>query len=366
MFAVGKVSAVAKGKRSPALFEVINRAQISGQEPRLQIPQWWRNTLEAAQGDPNLAPPPSPEGTVVRQEPAENEALKDPAPPPITEHPAIATPTLPIRPEPDWTQEEEEESHASESLDEAPQPGWTTESDPPTESSADVPSSIVRVSDGRIMFSLDLAGAVITVGVVILTLTASFVIGHHYGRGTGYELARQSLQDQAVDSVERARRMQPDGSVLALGNSDPSAGSVKASVVPARRPSAPSAPAVSKPSESESPAKVSRHLGWNYLLIQHCRGEDARNEAMKAERFICSQLPAENGQPPVTVEPHPDGGFMVLSTLGYASGDAVGKEAFRRFQESIVNVGKLYRQRGGGYDFRDAYAMKLSRIPKGR
>jgi len=374
---------VAKNKRSPALFEVINRAQTQGYDPRLQIPQWWRSNSEAAEADKNLAPPSSHDGAADRQGTEVVEVSQGPS---ADEANARSDPSgrePPSRPV-GWaaqasadllTADEQERADRGPAWERPPSDQQTQEvfdevagDDEavagPSGGTSGASTGLPRVLDGRVVFSLDPAQMVIAVGGILLLVAVGFVVGNK----VGYERARQGMQEQAVNSIEQARRMQPNGSVLSLGNQEVSAQSpvvrptAKKTVPPARTLEPPSPKSV----ETSAPSGVIRQVGWNYLLIQHFRGADALEEAVKAERFILSQVPAEGGPPPVTVEPHPEGGYMLLSTVGYSSGDVAGKEAFQRFQQWVVNVGKLYRQRGGGYDFRDAYAMKLSRLPNTR
>jgi hypothetical protein len=373
---------VAKGKRSPALFEVINRAQTQGHEPRLQIPQWWRNNREEAEADKNLGAPTShevtspdasvrhsgevqPSGQVASDE-VELSGISQAA---QTDEPSSRSIRRSPMDDVAWT-DEPEAPHAEPAVeDQNPEAiaGWVGAGPTDTAESASGDVGVAAQSaDGPVgfSFSLDAAGIVIAVGVVSLLIAAGFFAGNKLG----YDRGRQEMQAQVVDSVEQASKMRPDGSVLSVGNPEASVASAKA---PSLRKGAPPPPAsveptAPKPAEAPAPARVARQVGWNYLLIQHFRGSDAQEEAAKAERFICSQLPPVNGQPPVSVEPHPDGGYMLLSAVGYSSGDSAAKEAFHRFQQSIVNVGKLYRQRGGGYDFRNAYPMKLSRLSNSR
>jgi len=360
--AESEVVTVAKNKRSPALFEVINRAQTQGQEPRLEIPRWWRSNNEAAETDKNLSPPVPQEAngdrpTSTGAQPVEEQ--EEMSQQPIVEQ-EVAPSRIEIPPEPLPEEAPAEEAVWEEPAEVAPE---VTEPVVPPERPAE-PVGDAAPTEQHQGFSLDGAGMVVAGCIILLLIVVGFVAGNKFG----YDRARDGLKEQAVNGVDQARRMQPNGSVLSVNNQESSTnGTARSGSARKSAPASPSAPPAqtAKATESPSTPKVGRQIGWNYLLVQHFRGPDAQDEATRVERFVNAQITLESGLPTVTVEPHPDSGFMVLSTLGYSAGDSNAKEAFHRLQQAIVTIGKQYRQRGGGCDFRDAYAMKLTRVPAG-
>jgi hypothetical protein len=204
-------------------------------------------------------------------------------------------------------------------------------------------------------------------GLALVMLAGSFAVGQAIGKYNGFERGRMSVQEEVEDSIEQARGSIPDASVL-----NPSVNT--AAMIPAR-PAAPSGSARKTPvklsprarqAPQPSPTTVRRKVGWNYLVVQSFSGPDSAREAAKALRFIQTKYPAEYGPAPVTIEGREKGGHVLLSTIGYATGDNARKEAFVGLKEQIRRIGKLYSQQGGAYDFHDAYAMRLSKKPKRR
>lgn len=353
---------MAKGKRTPALFEIINRAQTRGQDPHLQVPGWWRSLSETAETDRNLAPPSAPEAEPAGFESDRAnydrvaEAVERAAAEVAIEDQLVA----------DFGEPAREASAAPTEEDASDKGGGVTDSAvfALLDSIRAAAGNVLRVQAGRVEFSLSLLGIVVGGGLGLIILSASFAWGHALGKAAGIQEARQALQEQAVDSVQAARRMQPDASVLDFSN--PGQRAYAARTAPAAGVPKDSPTVTARESGSAKPTGVVRRVGWNYLVIQNFRGSDAREEAARAERFILANLPAVNGQPPVSIEQLPDGSHILLSTIGYPPGDATRREALERVKEQIRQIGKLYRQRGGGYDFRDAYAMRLSHMPTRR
>ncbi|MBN1345844.1 MAG: hypothetical protein JXQ73_24345 [Phycisphaerae bacterium] len=338
---------MAKGKRTPALFEIINRAQVQGENPHLQVPGWWRNLSETAECDKNLAPPSSHEVAAAEAETAANydrvaEAVEEAASQVFEE--AIS----------EEASVYEDAEPTVMDYDTGPEVGGRT-----LGSVRSAVRTVIRLDSGRVEVSLGLIGVVISGGLLLLGLYGSFAWG--YVRGD--QAARAQMLGEAEDSVELARKMHPDASVLNPAQADysspssqapQSSGSVKAMAAMA----SPS-PSSAEASGTPSAAGGIRRVGWNYLVIQSFRGPDAKREATKAEQFVVANLPPIDGQPPVTVETV-DGGYVLLSTIGYPSGDDARRKALEEFKEQVQRVGKQYRERGSGYDFRDAYPRKLS------
>jgi hypothetical protein len=360
-----EVDAVAKGKRTPALFEIINRAQIQGQNPHLQVPGWWRSLSETAEADKNLSPPSGPETGSANGE-AETAAY---------DRVADAVEEAAMTAQDDAGLQHTPISDAVLIYQEPIEPPPADEPDAPSsEDEGGLKASLAaalkdtfRLETGRIQFSVSLVAAAVAGGVFLLILSVSFAWGHALGKvagvAQGVEQARRALEEQAVDSVELARKLQPNASVLNLSEHTGTGGVAPSSAAKAPRAAAPRHAGLN---HLPAPAGTLRQVGWNYLVVQHFRGEDSRQEAAKAERFILAQMPNVQGQPSVTIEQRPDGGHILLSTLGYPPNDAVRRDALEQFREQIRRIGKEYRQRGGGYDFKDAYPMRLSHMPKRR
>ncbi len=353
---------MAKGKRTPALFEIINRAQTEGENPHLQVPGWWRSLSETAEADKDLSPPAANE--VESSQPDSDRANYDRVAEAVEE--AVAEGDAQ---EPYVTEEAPPEEAALEQAEPQAQPLDDEEQAENVIARllGSVRSAVgkaVRIEAGQVEITLSVLWASVAGGGLILAILAGFSAGHVLGVRTGIEQAKD-LQDEAVDTVQMARDRQPDPSVLDLSTTGWSEGLARRSG-PARSPAAGAPTAESSSSQAPPPSGSLRRAGWNYLVVQSFRGQDGRAEAERAERFILARLPDQNGLPPVTVEQSSDGSYILLSTIGYPTGDAPRKEMLHRFREQIRQIGKLYRQEGGGYDFRDAYPMRLSRMPKRR
>ena len=351
---------MAKGKRTPALFEIINRAQTQGLNPHLQVPGWWRSFSETAEADKNLTLPSTRPGDAERERAdAENYDRVAEA----VEQAAAAVDDEMLYPA---------DIGGSELFDDVAMPEPATYEDDESVgvrvgllgSIRTMADNVFQVEAGRVTFSLSVVGVVVAGGLSLLILSASFAWGHAMGKEVGRQEAHAALQEQALDSVELARKMGPDATVLDLSTSSPPVSRRKTSMSP-QVASATGAVAAELGAASAPPAGGVRRTGWNYLLIQHFRGEGGRQEAAKAERFVLGKMPAVGGLPPVSVEKLSDGSHVLLSTSGYSPGDTARMAALERFREQMRQIGKEFRQRGGGYDFRDAYFMRWSRAPKG-
>ncbi len=358
---------MAKGKRTPALFEIINRAQTEGQNPHLQIPGWWRSLSETAEVDRNLAPPEAPASEehssggngqrhseeaeeeydrmvsaveqAVQAHHAAQEAMEEPG---ATEEEAVGEADESWQPPP-----------ASEESSEAPTRTWLPSWRGPE-------NSRIWFEDGKLCVRLTPLGTISTCVILVVVMAVVYAWGHAFGIRAGEVQAREQLIADHVGSIAQARKLRPNPSVLDLDEtsslvseeigqdgkqSEPTQTVASAGPAPGASASAPS-------------GKTIRQKGWNYLVIQHFSGNSGRAEAKKAERFINAHLPPINGQPPVTVEALADGSYMVMSTLGYKAGDDASKEAVEQFGQQIRRIGKLYGKQGSGYDFQDCYPMQ--------
>ncbi len=353
---------MAKGKRTPALFEIINRAQTQGQNPHLSVPGWWRSLSETAETDKNLSPPHPSEGVSGHHDPdpehydrvaeaVEQAAAAMPAPEAWTPdvEPVDAPPVDAIVDEP--------LPDDDVPLTEAPQEGVRS----PMRAAL---GEFVHMESGRVHMSLGLIGGVIAGGGLLLLLSGSFAWGHALGRMAGKEEERRAIQKEVVDSVEQAREMRANPTVLEVGRRSTPAGKAWAAAT-ANAPARASDP---QPEAGATPPVTGslRQVGWNYLVIQHFRGQHGREEAAKVRQYIMEQLPSIDGQPPVSIEQHSDGSHVLMSTMGYPPGDTAQREALDKFKERIRQIGKRYRQQGGGYDFRDAYPARYSQASKRR
>ncbi len=349
---------MAKGKQTPALFEIINRAQREGQDPHLQVPGWWRNSSETAQADRNLAPPSSAEER--REEEALDRANYDRVAEAVELEAAQTALENGVA---EANGEEEFGPYAMES-----ETGFVEEASDAHAGGLQrlwAPlASIFRSGSGRVDFSLSYGGATIAAGLMLFSMAAAFTYGFVRGEASGHRKATAELQARAEDSIELARRMQPDASVLQVPE-EGMYGDLDVAAVSSAVPESEAGPVDTAASKTNPPATSKqggiRRVGWNYLVVQNFRGEDSLLEARKAQRFVLSKMDPVDGQPPVTIERRKDGSHMLLSTIGYPQGDEARKQALHAFREEILKVGKLYAKRGSGYDFRDAYPMRLSR-----
>lgn len=359
---------MAKGKRTPALFEIINRAQTEGQDPHLQVPGWWRNFSEQAETDKDLGPlsvydADSPAGESDR---ANYEAVAE-----AVEIAVAEVVTEPVAEEALAEPEGEDSTAISDEVDDDRADSGNVVEVGFMGLMRTKAKSLLSPEGGRIEITLGLGGIVVAGVVGLAMLSVSFAFGHELGQKVGSERTSSEMQEEVVDGVEAARRSQAQPEVLGLGGDR--VGGKPSAQVRGPRPSAPTpapAPSVAakKGDSPPSPARVSvdRQVGWNYLVVQSFRGPDSLAEAKKAKRFVLATMAGQGGVPPVTVEELPSGGHLLLSTIGYPPGDANFKQALARFKEQIRRVGKAYQQHGGGYDFRDAYPMRLSRVSKRR
>lgn len=359
---------MAKGKRTPALFEIINRAQTEGQDPHLQIPGWWRSLSETAEVDRNLAPPQNrpPDETDADGNGRESSKQKDEdydrmvsaVEEAVQAHQAAEeamaeTPDAEPAPERDDETDHDVPVDATPDVAEPADPSWLT-------SWRSRDSNQMWLENGKVHIALTPLGTVGTCIVLIVLMAVAYAWGHAFGVRAGEVQAREQIIADHVGSIAQAKKLRPDSSVLDLSGM-PGTGAVDAAEDSAPAARAETTASTGKPSPPARPGpsgKVIRQKGWNYLVIQHFGGKNGQTEAKKAERFINENLPPVNGQPPVTAEALSDGSYMLLSTLGYKSGDDASKEAVEQFSQQIRRIGKEYKKQGSGYDFQDCYPMQ--------
>jgi len=171
---------VAKSKKAPALFELIDkRANGKGAE-RLAVPKWFKGSQPAAPGAE------SPESATPADRPQQPQVseTQGPSPAPAASEPAsVAGPVA--------------------SPVELPGP---TDEHPP----------VLRVRSGRIELSLNPVNAAIVAGVSILTLFCSYFIGQSVGAKSALD-ARASSPGR-TDDIRQALNRPPDPGVLNVAN----------------------------------------------------------------------------------------------------------------------------------------------------
>ena len=329
---------MAKGKHSPALFEVVHgKKRFDRTAANLRTPKWWFKGRHRGPAAPvmDVGEPP---------------AFADEADPTLR---GLPSPTADPAPE-----------RVSESLPErtveAPPADYESALDSPTDYATPHParrnSAVQLVVDRErqeLFVRVRYTAAIISAFALVVVVALAYMGGRHFGRGPATALASRSSREIATGPVEkgvldvgthsgaRAVVVPPAGTG---GGTAPGAGGVSAQPAPTRpaeatfvphvtsttpRQPAPSAPV--KPPDIENGRRI---VGKQYVVVQSYAG-DQQKLAEEARDFLL-----KNGVP-CTIEKGiagwPQNWHTVVGTAGF---DRASGAQFEGYRERIIQVGK--------------------------
>ncbi len=201
-----------------------------------------------------------------------------------------------------------------------------------------------EVDSNRVRFSLTQKNATIAAAVVVLVLGGACYLSYCFGK----EQARRAIQERADGEIEQARQAVPTSNLFDGIGEDPTTGAGVRDAAMAV------APAVVL-GEGYDGADVPWVSGYNYIVVQDFR-RDARGDAVQACTFLW-----ENGIQTAIIELEQSGayGYRLITAKGYNLEDQVQEQLAREHLEKVRQLGKVYSQSGGQYDFQSAYFRKL-------
>ena len=272
---------VNKRKSSPALFELISKSKMQGEE-QTAVPPWMV---------------PKPAGAAEQAK--------------LAQQPKVA-------PQPESAQPQAPADQAAET------PGTYAPIHMPVEMPAEVASrkdiapaggeAIISTAGGRLRLSLNYTNCVIAGVAAVLVLAVVFMLG-------------------------RAAAPSAPAGQASAGGTPPQ---------PSAR-GGPEAPAAGKAGEIENAAGSVKELekGKYYLIIQGLIGnsDEFKKDAQAIVDFLNNKM-----HEPAKYFTSKDGKYLyVVSTTAF---DSPESDKARQFVQSIEKVGRLYRNQGGRYDFR--------------
>lgn len=334
---------MARSKRAPALFEVIQPRQLQASSSRFPLPRWWRVGRSKS---PNYPPVSQPE-----EKPAERDKIIKLVPQfdspvdqqraPASTPPQVDTPPL----TPPLTTDDPGSGAASGTTGGA---SAGTGEKPP----------IVGMGAGRVQFSLNPVSLGVVFGAIVLIVFGAYQIGK------GYSSLGPKKDDLAANTpgatdpgvLNNPGEEQPQGRKTDSGGSQTSRSGTRAGFTPPAKESGresvspvlhkPVAPAPPRKLESEPPAKagssqersggtVARTKGLNYLYIVRFRSEN-RDDAEHARKWLRDK--GINA----TIE---DGGSMLslVSTDGFDMTDPSDKARCQQLQAKLKSLSPEYK-----------------------
>jgi hypothetical protein len=365
---------VAKSRRAPALFEVIEQKQLQGSSSKLVLPKWWRGNKGAT---PNYPPVEAPE-----EKPAEvGKIIK--LTPPVTKPVAQQSPSTVAPPR---TTPATASVSPDTSVSRPAAGNGTTSVQAPTSPGGGPP--VVRVGGGRLQLSLNPTSVALIVVVVLLAFWVSYRVGTHFaGAGPMKDDTADLLKDptkpsalnpspaefgpgRKTDSSRRETRSEGSGSSKERSGARTAAGSPTGASVPPAPPgkerTTPSKPPVVppveppgvtelKPAPEPAPVAAGRKSGLTYVVLATLKAED-REEAVQAQKWLA----AKNVN--VTIEEKQRGGRLELvSADGFDYGNAAEKAKYNELLSRVKNLSQGYKNEFKGkarYDFSQPYPVK--------
>lgn len=364
---------MAKSKRAPALFEVIEPHQLQGSSSRFPLPKWWRVGKARSPNYPPVSDPEPKAGVrenIIKLVPQlerpvaqENAAVLPPSR--AEQPPATTTSGL---------------SHVS--------PEGTGDGGGSSTGSGHKPP-IVNVGGGRVSFSLNPVSLGVVFAAVVLAVFGAYQLGKS-SEGPGprtddIAATLQGARDSSVVNVPReemapTRKAETGRADTAQRTGARSGGylAAKESAKPAASPAAhtptpaqaanTAVPAPTRKLEAEvtprerpladaAPSTAVRQKGLNYLYIVRFRNEHG-DDAAHARKWL-----AEKGIS-TTVE-ESGGSLCLVSTEGFDYGNPADRAKCQELQAKLKSLSPAYRQackadrRDRYYDFDKPELRKL-------
>jgi hypothetical protein len=357
------VTDVAKSKRAPALFEVIESKQLQGTSSKLVLPKWWRSGRGA---NPNYPPVEQPEEKLAEEKPVEQGKIIKLTPTfarPMAQQSLPVTP--PPKPAPVVAPPVPTSSHAAPLTSDGRGQGSA-----PAESGSRPPT--VQTRGGRIQLSLNPINAAIIVGVVIAAVLASYKLGSQFTSGKSMQddlgkamqdkkqpgvltpsLAELGPAHRSGSSPRETRSESPppsrDRHASRTGASTPPSPS------PAAGTSAGSPPAQAGPAEGSPAGReaiAARKVGMNYLYLPLMKSEH-RDQAVRGQQWLMSKglaftIEDEGGRP------------QLVSVEGFDYTNAAEKAKAEELRAKVKNLAAAFRKElKSDYDISSMQMKKL-------
>lgn len=291
---------MAKSKFSPALFEVIRTKQDPVDGGKLPVPKWWKRGSQT-----------SSEGADAVEEGLSSSELSeepgnDVAPDPVADRPAVS---------PSPAASETRSRYASGS------PMLLDERDSPP---------AVRMGQGRIALSLNPVMATVVAGTLLVTLFASYELGHH----SGYKAAKNAPAAVGADEIDRLVSGPPKLDVLKAtpSQSRPRASREREASPPTR---VVVTPGESGPKTATPPAPTASKPGIpRHVLLETFKASD-KESAEFARKWL-----ADNKKMETNVETRGDRSIVLVSAETFDYSKPGEEQKARQYCETIKSLGK--------------------------
>jgi len=232
----------------------------------------------------------------------------------------------------------------------------------PVRPSGPVPSPSVFAIDGpRLVITLSSVMTGLFVFVLVVAVGAAYYIGQSRGlkkgQEQGYQAARRTIEQQALDDIAKARNAHPDPNVFADLPTNPVEPNRAAALTGQVDP--PGTPSDTQPASTPATGQPTTWIkGQTYIVVQEFLDTDL-DQAHRAQQFL-----AQNGVATTlfTASGQSKYRYRLVTQKGFNTDDPVQKKLCNRFHEKIRKLGKRFVEAGGRYDLQ-GYQKKAVASP---
>lgn len=289
-----------KTKRGPSLLEVIKERKLQSESSSLNLPGWWKSrAADAGAGPAGQHSPGRVAGTALGEQ---------------------------VRAAPGQAILDRTSGHAT--------------------------APLVTIDGPRLVLSFSTFSAGVAATLLIALVVGAFWIGQASGRtrgqAEGFATARESIQAQALNDIELARKSPPRRELFAGMPSSPvEHDSGEAKSVKKR-----AADSQAVKNQTQQPRGVRGHT---YIVVQEFRTED-RAEAEEARRFLQKHKIETTI---ITSETKSTYKYRLVTRRGFNCDDPLQKKRCNDLHAKIREVGELFVKAGGRYNLQ-GYQKKVT------